>query len=105
MMPARRNNSTAGKATAVNIQRHPNCAFHTAAESDPLKRCAPRVPICQSKICAPRMPQTMASWLRLTRRPRHSAGLISAMYMGEMFDARPMARPPTMRHAMNAVKE
>ncbi len=37
MMPARRKSSTAGTATAVNIQRQPYCAFHAAAESVPLK--------------------------------------------------------------------
>jgi hypothetical protein len=51
------------------------------------------------------MPTTMANWFRLTSRPRISAGLISAMYSGETFDASPMATPPTMRHEMNAMSE
>jgi hypothetical protein len=38
-----------------------------------------------------------------TRRPRHGAGLISAMYTGDTLDAIPMATPPVIRQTTNAV--
>ena len=58
----------------------------------------------QLMYCASRMPMTMVSWLIETSLPRICAGAISAMYIGERFDARPMATPPKMRHAMKMVK-
>src|SRR5215469_16160799 len=54
---------------------------------------------------AARMPITNTSWLRLTRRPRQRAGLTSAMYVGEILDASPIATPPKRRQAMKAMKE
>ena len=42
---------------------------------------------------------TMVSWLIDTSRPRTAAGATSAMYIGERFDARPMATPPSIRQA------
>ena len=48
---------------------------------------------------------TMVNWFSETRRPRHSAGLTSAMYMGETLDAMPMAEPPAIRQTTNQVKD
>src|ERR1700722_19715127 len=39
-----------------------------------------------------------------TIRPRKCAGVTSAMYMGEMLEARPIAMPPTMRQSTNCAK-
>src|SRR5450432_2053454 len=50
------------------------------------------------------MPMTIVNWLSETRRPRHSAGLISAIYMGETLEASPMAEPPTILQKTNPVK-
>ncbi len=54
--------------------------------------------------CASRIPTTIVSWLIDTSRPRNCAGATSAMYMGDRFDARPMATPPSIRHATKMVK-
>ena len=59
----------------------------------------------QLTICAPRMPITMVSWLTATSRPRRWAGAISAMYIGDRFDAIPMATPPAIRQTTNTAKE
>ena len=48
---------------------------------------------------------TMVSWLTATSRPRRCAGATSAMYIGDRFDAMPMATPPTIRHVTNAGNE
>ena len=55
--------------------------------------------------CAASTPMTMVSWLMETSLPRICAGAISAMYMGERFDARPMATPPSIRHEMKIANE
>ena len=39
-----------------------------------------------------------------TNRPRIEAGLISAMYIGERLDAKPMPMPPTNRAMLNVAK-
>ena len=39
-----------------------------------------------------------------TSLPRISVGAISAMYMGETFEASPIPIPPTMRATINGVK-
>ena len=54
--------------------------------------------------CAARMPMTMVSWLSETNLPRTAAGETSAMYMGEMFEARPMPTPPRSRKTTNHAK-
>ena len=46
----------------------------------------------------------MVSWLTETSRPRTSAGEISAMYIGDKLEARPMPMPPTRRKTTNTVK-
>ena len=55
-------------------------------------------------ICAANMPSTMVIWFRLTMRPRISAGLTSAIYIGASADATPMPTPPTKRAILNKVK-
>ena len=70
---------TAGTATAVNIQRQPNCTFHEASAAAGEKRSGTGAAMSQFMICAKRMPMTTANWFRLTRRPRCAAGLTSAM--------------------------
>ncbi len=47
---------------------------------------------------------TIVSWLMATRRPRCWAGAISEMYIGEMFDAKPMLTPPMIRQVTNTGK-
>ena len=47
---------------------------------------------------------TMLSWFSETSLPRMAAGAISAIYIGDKFDASPMAAPPTMRQATNGEK-
>jgi hypothetical protein len=44
----------------------------------------------------------MVNWFMDTSRPRHGAGLTSAMYTGETLDAIPMAIPPAMRQMTNS---
>ena len=61
-------------------------------------------PMRQLTTWASRTPTTMVSWLMETSLPRIAAGATSAMYMGERFEARPMATPPSMRHAMKTEK-
>ena len=48
---------------------------------------------------------TMVNWFMVTSRPRTAAGAISAMYMGERFEASPMAMPPAIRQRLKAVNE
>ncbi len=43
------------------------------------------------------MPKTTLNWKKPTRRPRHCAGAISAMYMGPSTEEPPMPSPPTKR--------
>ena len=43
---------------------------------------------------------TIVNWLTATSLPRIWAGAISAIYIGERLDARPMATPPQIRQAM-----
>ena len=50
------------------------------------------------------MPKTMVIWFRLTMRPRISAGLTSAIYMGDKAEATPMPTPPINRAILNKVK-
>ncbi len=45
----------------------------------------------------------MANWLIETIRPRIRAGEISAMYIGEVIEAAPIAKPPRMRKTTNIV--
>ena len=53
---------------------------------------------------APSKPMTIVSWLSVTSRPRMCAGATSAMYMGERFEAMPIATPPKMRNTTNQAK-
>ena len=46
----------------------------------------------------------MVIWFRLTMRPRISAGLTSAIYIGARAEATPMPTPPTKRAILNRVK-
>ena len=48
---------------------------------------------------------TMLNWYMVTSRPRTAAGATSAMYMGERFEANPMAMPPEMRQRLKAQNE
>jgi hypothetical protein len=89
----------------VNIQRQPYCAFHEAESAASAMPCGTRSAISQLAICAPSMPITIANWLRLTSLPRHAAGLISAIYIGETFEASPIATPPVMRQAIKIANE
>ena len=47
---------------------------------------------------------TMVSWLMETSLPRIRAGAISAIYIGERLDARPMATPPSIRQQIKIEK-
>ena len=58
----------------------------------------------QLTSCAASTPMTMVSWLMATSKPRLAAGAISEMYIGEMFEARPMLTPPRIRQATKAGK-
>jgi len=49
------------------------------------------------------MPVVMASIFTATKAPRTFAGANSAMYMGEINEAMPMAMPLTIRPAINQV--
>ena len=48
---------------------------------------------------------TIVNWFIATRRPRQAAGAISAMYIGERFEARPIASPPITRQTLKAKNE
>ena len=91
--------AAAGTVSAQNIQRQPISMFQGSI-CPPMSGRA----IAQLAICAARMPSTIVIWLRLTSRPRTSEGDTSAMYIGEMADARPMPTPPTRRAMQNSQK-
>ena len=75
----------------ANIQRHPHWPFHDERISYAVAPGGTGRAIIQLTTCASRIPTTMANWLSETSLPRRCAGEISAMYMGEMPEARPMA--------------
>jgi len=79
-------NAAAGNASTPNIQRH---------SREP----RPMVLMIQLDRYASRIPSTILNWVIATRRPRTRAGEISAIYMGEMTDAPPTARPPMKRNS------
>ena len=99
-----RKNTTAGTTTAVNIQRHPRCPFQDMRIKAAVAPSETLSAISQLTICAPRMPTTIVSWLIVTSLPRQAAGLTSAMYVGDTFEAMPIATPPIMRKTTNVVK-
>jgi hypothetical protein len=43
----------------------------------------------------------IANWYMIIRRPRFSAGEISAIYMGDMTDENPIPKPPIIRKRLN----
>ena len=92
-------NSAAGNVSAQNIQRHPHSRFHACSE-------ATAVSLASSILTtwAARMPSTMVIWFRLTILPRISAGLTSAIYIGDNAEATPMPTPPMKRAILNKVK-
>ena len=92
-------NNAAGSVSAQNIQRHPHSTFHAWLS-------ATEVSLASSifTICALRIPNTIVIWLRLTIRPRISAGLTSAIYIGARADATPIPTPPMKRAILNKVK-
>ena len=47
---------------------------------------------------------TIVNWFMATSLPRTAAGAISAMYIGERFEAKPMATPPAIRQRLKARK-
>ncbi|MBP1636267.1 MAG: hypothetical protein H6Q10_2841 [Acidobacteria bacterium] len=100
-------NRSAGAVTAVNIHRQPSATFQAAraASASAAPGNGSRTAITQLTICADRIPTTIVSWLTATSRPRRCGGATSAMYIGDRFDAMPMAAPPAMRHATNAPNE
>ena len=98
-----RKNSSEGAAVAANIQRQPDWPFHEFKISCAVASGGTGWAMSQFTTCASRMPMTMVSWLIDTSLPRTCAGATSAIYMGDRFDANPMAVPPTMRHTTNAV--
>ena len=90
-------NRPAGTFSAQNIQRHPICPFQDARIASAVIPGATGSASSQLVSCAARIPSTMVSWFIETKRPRSSAGEISAIYIGERFEAMPMANPPSMR--------
>ena len=48
---------------------------------------------------------TMVSWLIDTSLPRIEAGAISAMYIGDRFEARPIPTPPASRLSTKSVND
>ena len=100
----RKKKSRAGTVSAPNIQRQPVCPFQEARISAAVAPAATGRAMSQLATWAARMPMTMVSWLTETSLPRISAGAISAMYMGERLEARPMPTPPTMRKTTKTVK-
>ena len=92
-------NEAAGSVSAQNIQRQPHSMSHTRFSLTVVSRAN-----SMFTICADRMPNTMVIWFKLTIRPRISAGLTSAMYMGESAEATPMPTPPTKRAMLNNMK-
>ena len=97
-------NSSDGTAVRANIHRQPAWPYQDVRMNSSLAPAGSSRTINQLMNCAARMPMTMVSWLIATRRPRAAAGAISAMYMGERFDARPIATPPSMRQATKIPK-
>ena len=97
-------NASEGTVTAVNIQRQPYWPFQDWRIISAVASSATGWAMSQLTTCAPSTPSTMVSWFTATKRPRKWAGAISAMYIGERFDAIPMATPPRMRHTTNQVK-
>ena len=94
-----RRNRAAGTASAQNIQRQPHSTFHD-------RNAGTEVSLANSRLatCAARMPSTMVIWLRETILPRISAGLTSAIYIGDSAEATPMPTPPMKRDKLKRVK-
>ncbi|MNI55242.1 hypothetical protein D3C73_1101780 [compost metagenome] len=90
-------NARAGTSSAPNIQRQPDWPFQVARMSAWVALLATGSAIIRFTSWAASTPRTMVSWLMATNLPRLSAGLISAMYMGESAEARPIPMPPMMR--------
>src|SRR5664279_3309523 len=61
--------------------------------------------ILQLISCAARIPITIVSWLIETKRPLTSAGVISAIYIGERFEARPIPTPPRILNITKILNE
>ncbi|ETJ94702.1 hypothetical protein D041_0620B, partial [Vibrio parahaemolyticus EKP-008] len=49
-------------------------------------------------------PITIVNWLIATNFPRFSAGAISAIYIGDSADAKPIPTPPIIRYTTKALK-
>ena len=97
-------NRAEGMAVSANIQRQPVWPyqeFWMNSSVDPAGRLRTRY---QLMYCASRMPTTRVSWFMDTSLPRIWAGAISAMYMGDRLEARPMATPPRIRHVTKMKK-
>ena len=92
-------NSAAGSVSAQNIQRQPHSRFHACSVAIEVSRASNML-----TTCAARIPSTMVIWFRLTMRPRMSAGLTSAIYIGAKAEATPMPIPPTKRAILNRMK-
>jgi hypothetical protein len=88
--------SSDGTAVKPNIQRQPSLPEPRVADEFIRRRrdVADVRTSDQLMTCASKMPTTMVSWLMETSLPRICAGATSAIYMGERFDASPMATPP-----------
>ena len=91
----------------MNIHRQPDATFHAAraASTSATPANGSLTAMSQLTICAARMPITMVSWLTATSRPRRWAGATSAMYIGDRFDAMPIATPPAIRQVTKAANE
>ena len=92
-------NRAAGSVSAQNIHRQPHSTFHACSGIMVVSRANTML-----TTCAERIPSTIVIWLRLTMRPRISAGLTSAIYIGASAEATPMPMPPTKRATLNKVK-
>ena len=92
-------NNAAGSVSAQNIQRQPHSTSHARFSATVVSLAS-----SMFTICAPRMPSTIVIWFSDTIRPRISAGLTSAIYIGARADATPMPTPPMNRAILNKVK-
>ena len=99
-----RKNSSDGIAVTPNIQRQPLWPYQEFWMNSSVAPAGRWRTSDQLMSCAARTPITMVSWLTETSLPRICAGAISAIYIGERLDARPMATPPSIRHATKMAK-
>src|SRR5690606_28577024 len=100
----RAKNRIAGISSAQNIQRQPVCPFHEFKMASGVLPLGIASAIRKLATWAARIPITKVNWLMDTNRPLYFAGAISAIYIGDRVEARPIPNPPMTLSTINNVK-